>query len=736
MESWVRDMVLWRGVSLDAGAGFGQGRFRRSQWSPRGRRFWAGVAGAACLAASFVLANGYAKAATPCEAAQAAVKELYQYLEPGGEGPGWRKYLRDDQLEPQLAKGDDADYKTVVGVLGRYGTGAEGLQYAPFVKARRALVDWLTSLPAPPTDELPAAARAAKAAFLPPTDPDAEAAKTELLAALQRLDDRLKIGGEKGQGWAAYLKLDGAKHHLARAEKPDLAVLDAAYQRLAAGHDGLNLIWFADVRRALQSYLTTARLIGRADLRTQYQTVLEGLAGNLEEYRKSPSEETALAISATLEWLERAGQAKWLTRAVRQRLSHPNVLVKVSDDLVASRLAGPVEDTSPVQDYILGTDIRGTGHTTGQVSVELVPAQTAGQLDLVFKGKVDTDAVGYNGPVRIYSTGVAEIEGRKRLSLGAERIAGSPAASQAEVSTSINDIVSNKGRALVERLAWRRAMKQKAQAEYIAARHAEERFNERMDKQADELIAQANNDLQKKFRRPLLERRLFPELFRFQTTKDALYVTLLQAADGSLAAPGAPPEIPQSGDLSVKVHQSAITNLTNAALSGVILDEKRFRELAQEHLGPLAREKVPEENEDWSITFAPHQPISVTFDEGKFAITIRGQEYYADGETHPAMNVTAVYEIRKTERGFKALRQGKLSIFPPGFDPKSGEQLPPRIQMLRTMLERRFGKFLTEELTPKNLVVAAEGREPVQLQLTRLETTRGWLVLAWKKAAK
>ena len=98
------------------------------------------------------------------------------------------------------------------------------------------------------------------------------------------------------------------------------------------------------------------------------------------------------------------------------------------------------------------------------------------------------------------------------------------------------------------------------------------------------------------------------------------------------------------------------------------------------------------------------------------------------------MNVTAVYEIRKTGAGFKALRQGNLSVLPPDFDPHSDEQLPPKLQVLRTMLERNFGKFLTEELTPKNLVVPVQGREPMELQLTGWETTRGWLVLAFKQS--
>jgi len=695
------------------------------------------IPGAAFLAASLLLPSGYAAAPNPADGVRAAIRDLYRFLDTSGDGSNWRLYLRDAQLQAQLARGDAANPDEVLKLLSRYGTGAEELQSDAGVKVRRAMADWLAALPAPNADQLPGAARAAKTAFLPPTKADLDLAKADLLAAVARLDARLKIGGQRGEGWAAYLKLDALKEQLARSEAPDAAALTAAYRRLASRHDGLKLVWFADVRQALRHYLATSQFIGRADLRKQYETALEDLAGNVEKYRKDPSAETALAIGDGVSWLEQTGQAKWLVKAIRQRLSHPNVFVEVSVDLVSARLAMPIDETTPVQDYILGTDIQGTGRAVGQLSSETVPSEEAGRLDLVFRGRIDSDTTGYNGPVQILATGTTQMEARKQLSLTAERIVGSPAASQADTSTTINAICSNRGCALIERLAWRRAMKQKAQAECIASRHAEQRFNERMDKQADDLIAEANEKLAKRLRRPLAERQLMPEVFRLRTTRSSLGATLLQAADGSLAAPGAPPDVPSPGDLAVRLHQSAVNNFAHAALGGVVLDEKRLYELLEEYIGPVEPgERQPQDTEEWSITFAAQQPISVAFDEGKFALTIRGQEYYADGETHPAMNVTAVYRIQNTDRGWKAVRQGKLSIFPPGFNPDGGEQLAGRIQVLRTILERRFGKFLKEELIPKNLVFAPEGRQPVALQLTRWDSTRGWLVMAWKDVSE
>ncbi len=717
-----------------------RGGAHRNERRGRPARLWpigggwrpAGLAMGLLLVIAF-LGSTYAWSEAPQDRVRSAADALYAWLDAGGQGAPWREYLRHSQLEAQLAKGETADPKAVLDVLSRFGTGAPGLEQARFVEVRQALVQWLTALPGPSADELPAAARAAKAAFLPHTQTDLEVAKGDLLSALERLDARLKAGGARGADWRAYLKLETVEQQLARQDAPDLGVLDAAYLRLAAGYEGLGLVWFADLRQALRQYLTTARAIGQTKLRGLYEGVLEKLAGHLEAYRKTPSAEVALTIHAELGWLEQAGQAQWLVRAIRRRLSHPNLFAEVSSGLVASQLAGPVDDTSPVRDCILGTDIHGTGHTTGKLSVELVPSEEAAQLDLVFQGQIATDTIGYNGPAQIFATGTTQLGARKRLTIDAERVSASPAVSQAETSTTINGIADVKQRAIVERIASRRVAKQKGQAECIAARHAEDRFNERMDQQADDLIARENQRLRDKLRRPLVERRLFPEVLRFRTTRDSLQVLLLQAAGGALAAPAAPPEVSETADVAVRLHESAVNNFTTAALGGMLLEEKRFQELLTETVGLPPPKGTPEDKEEWSITFAPRQPIWVKFGDGGFTVTVSGSRYTADGKPYPGMNITAAYKIEKTDRGLKAVRQGDLVIFPPGFSPESGGQLSAREQVLRTMLDKRFGKFFEKQMTPKNVVVTAEGREPLELSLTRWETARGWLVLAWKK---
>jgi hypothetical protein len=151
-----------------------------------------------------------------------------------------------------------------------------------------------------------------------------------------------------------------------------------------------------------------------------------------------------------------------------------------------------------------------------------------------------------------------------------------------------------------------------------------------------------------------------------------------------------------------------------------------------ETFGLPERIETEGDDENWSITYAVRQPIAVSFGEDTFSVTVAGREYSNGQKEYPGMNVTAVYKIQKTDRGFKGVRQGKLSIFPPGFKPDSGRQLAAREQALRTVLERRFERFFGEELAPKNIVAEVEGKEPLELTLTHWRTTRGWLAMGWK----
>ena len=197
--------------------------------------------------------------------------------------------------------------------------------------------------------------------------------------------------------------------------------------------------------------------------------------------------------------------------------------------------------------------------------------------------------VGRNGPVCIYSTGRTCLSADKRFWLDEAGLHAHPAQAAAQAHTTINNIVSIKGRKFVEKIAWRRAGKQLCEAEAIASEHAACRLGARVDAQADPLIQKANEQFEAKVRKPLDERRAFPRALSFDTLASALEIHGTEALESQLAAPSAPPELTRPADVTLRIHESMINNVAETVLTGMRLNDDMVQRASLELLGTPAR---------------------------------------------------------------------------------------------------------------------------------------------------
>jgi hypothetical protein len=581
---------------------------------------------------------------------------------------------------------------------------------------------------------LPAACRAAKADFHPIGAADVAEAKRLLLETVERLDDRLTQDGANGDAWRKYLKWDVLQNELRGDKQPDQTLLMRVYACYNADYAGLDLVWFLDVQRALHNYIATAAVTDNQRVRAAYEKTLDELAAALERYLAAPATQDALTINESIRRLQSVHQAPGLIEAIQQDLAtRPNVYAEISADVVGAGLAESVDDVTDICDVILGTDIVGTAHTVGRTKAALAPQPDAAVIDALFFGTTTSDSVGYHGPVTIFSDSTTRLAACKRIWIDQDGLSSHPATSSAETDVVIRDIQSHKGRQLIEKMAWRRAEKQQAKAEAIASCHAEQRLNERIDRQADETLDKANQTYVEKFRRPFTERNLFPQTLAFSTTEKSLFVVALQAG-GKLAAPGAPPPVVDGADMTLRIHESAVNNLAFDALAGRIAHEEKLQATVTDLLGHLPEKmKGDDDGKPWAITFAPQRPITVSFADGGFKITLCGAKYYKGSDAHPAMNVTAAYKIERTPTGFKAVRQGDIEVFPPDFQPGSGQKISAREKVISTLLGKRFAKVFEPELLGEGLELPGRWKAAGKLMPIQVECRDGWLVIAWKR---
>jgi flagellar motor protein MotB len=580
----------------------------------------------------------------------------------------------------------------------------------------------------PPLGDLAAACKKAKAEFRPLGEADVERAKNALSEAIDRLDERLTQAGTNGDDWRKYLGLAKLRSDLQQNKVPDQSALDA----FSADHEGLELVWFVDVQKALQNYLSTSYAAKNPQaFRSYFDDKLGKLADSLGRYISKPTTEDAAVISESLSSLEQAHQVPTLVQAIQHCCVQPNLVGQMSAVVVGAGIVEPVDDTQSLRDCILGTDIHSTAHTVGQTSVELQPDPDRGLLDTLFFGTTHSDNIGYHGPVTIYSSATTRLAACKRLWIEETGLSAYPGVSNAVTEVQICDIQSNKGRRLVERMAWKRAGQQQGEAEQVASRHAEARLNERVDQQAADPLERANRDYVDKFYRPFTERKLFPQLFHFSTTERAIGITGLLAGCGKLAAPSAPPAVVEGADMSLRLHESAINNLAFDALAGRTVHEEKVQAAVTDALGKLPEKmKGDEDGQPWAITLATRQPISVTFADDGWKITIRGVQFQKGSDVAKNMNISAAYKIGKTPQGFKAVRQGKVQVAPTT-EKKSAQQVT-----VGVLLEKRFAKIFEPEILGQGLELGGRWKAAGKLMPIQVACRDGWLTIAWKRSAK
>jgi hypothetical protein len=669
----------------------------------------------------------FAQAATqPDDAVRSALATLDTWLGSGATAEGWSSFLKLPALRAELGKGDQADLAALEAVEKQLQSDTPGLERPRFVALREALENWTDELAIRQAPSLSQAVLQSEANFRPITAADVTASKAALVAAAGNLGDYLS--GSNGAAWKKYLQWPDLEAQL-KAEKPDLEVLAGIYRKLTADQVGLELPIFANTADAIERYVNDVAAQDET-LRDQFVEQLKGLSTAIEQYAKQPGEDSAIDIGTRLGWLESRRQVPTLIRIIRSQLSRPNLQVVASERLVGAGIEQPLDEVTPVRDYILGTSIRGDGHMVGKVTLELVPSDESAMFDTMLSGVVSSRTVGQNGPATIYSNGSTAVAGRKRIVINDQGFASYPATAAARTATQVTGIG---GSGMVQRVASRRVGEQKSQGERIAADHAADRVRSRMDKQINDQMAEAHANFHAKVRNPLLRRRELPDM-KFRSTTENLLLDVLAANRNQIAAPGTPPAIDVENDLAVQVHESMINNLATSLLGGVTLEEEELQKRVVEMRGSLPDSlKSDEERDPWSITFARNQPVSVKFTENALQITIRGQRYTSGDQDFRAMNVTANYKIELGEpdklgiRGIKLMRQGDLEIVPPG-EPR---RLSGREITLRTLLQKRFGKLFEPEVVYDGLILPGRWRQAGILDTKQLAVGGGWIAVAW-----
>jgi hypothetical protein len=565
------------------------------------------------------------------------------------------------------------------------------------------------------------------------------AVKNRLIAAVFQLNTYLSRQGKNGLSWKRYLKLDVLAAALQDVEPSD-EVLAACLRRLRSDYPGLERAVCTNVASALDHYLRAAGEHGRSTTQAQIEEKLDELAKALEALDGPPTREQLTAVADLLGWFSDRGMESELMTDVHAALSHPNLNVHVSQDLIASGSLRRINnEPRPVRDFILGTTIVGTGRTNGWVRTRLLPDSERGLFEVKITATNTAQTMGYNGPAIISTKSVTPLRGTKRFYLDQTGFHVWQATSCAEAHSQICGIGSSKpglrGR-IVQRVATKRAAQQKGLGEQIASRHAEQQLDARLDTEANAQLGRAHADYLAKIRNPLVRLAQWPREVRMASTLERLRITVLYDSASRFAATISPPDMPEQATMAVQFHESMVNNYGDGLLAGRTLQQADLDRLSLDLFGKRPQQLVSDEEKGpWTMTFAGQEPIRLRVDGGRASFTLRGRRFGSvERMVETPLDITAHYELLRENGAAKGKRLGEdIEVQPTGFVPGKRKMTVREIRDA-SFVRNRFNDFFTEEITSQGLVLPGQWAQAGRLELVELLADHGWVTLAWRRA--
>ena len=590
-------------------------------------------------------------------------------------------------------------------------------------------------LPAQRLEQLANQALQATDTFRPAGDAALESAAAGLRQALVPLDALLGRS-KSGAAWRTYLDWPALEAQAASGLAADPSTLRRLEELLNATETGLDMPEFVRVRKAVTRYAEVADA-ARGNGANRMSQRLGAVASSLLSASATGSAESLAPLPPILERLVEAGQAPEVVAAIRGANSQPNILLEVHESLLARAVNRPVDQMMPVDEVMLGTRVRGSGHTRGNVRLDFVPSSDRAAFDLVFDATNVANTRGSQGPVTVNSRGVTNLGARRRFFLDEHTAVASPVQASAATDTTITGIAVNTrfGKRLIQKIASRKIAETKPKAEAIAEGRARDRLRRQFQEQTEPALAQFKDQFQEKVRGPLEKQGLYPEMLHMNTTDTTLAITARKAAVRQLAAASHPPAAAAGNLISARVHESAINNMLEEKLGGRVITQADVDRMARE-----GKAKMPEslgsdpDQKPWAVTFAKHRPVTVAVDDGRVKVMVRGDKFVSGDRSFPGMDIWATYAIATSSQGMHLVREGDVQIYPPGFKPGGREKLSMAETSLRRILQKRFDKLCRDVIDIPDLPLQGELASAGPLSMKQLVARKdGWVVAGWRR---
>ncbi|WP_146527795.1 hypothetical protein [Novipirellula artificiosorum] len=577
--------------------------------------------------------------------------------------------------------------------------------------------------------------RSAEATVQPDRFPDLASAKRSVSDASNVVRSAVyaRTDAENAKAWLDYLDLEPVAEAM-EDDQSTAKLASAAFElrhRLVGNVAGLEIDVIRDLRASVEDLISAIRFRDPEKSVEPFRKQLASLADRMEGMGRVPSAEDAAAISAIVGLIDESNQAGETVAVIRQIFGRPNLAIHVGESMVTRSVNRAVNESRPVRDCILGTRIVGDATTQGAVTANLLPAMGSARIQVALTGHVTTKSLGYNGPVRLRTTGHGDVSAIRTLHVNEQGVTMEPVFATVALKTNIDAIEHRLG--IVRRIAQKRAAEQKPQADRIAVAKMQQQVGSEFAQQTSEATAIEPPDLSSRIA-PILKRLSLEEPARlWGSTDDAIFVDATFRRSDQIASVVSRPPIRESFELAIQVQESMVDNALGPFLAGRTINEREINELLKSAGRPPTSDGAEgdERDDSFELDFARVQPIVFEARDGAIRIGLRGTRF-AQGkqELKVAMEITAKYRPARTLEGrWLLLRDQDVGVDFPGRKRLSLSQTG-----LKRNIQKKFTDVFPETLLDRTLEVPSSLEVEVlrgrQFRPTLIEAQDGWLTIA------
>jgi hypothetical protein len=508
-----------------------------------------------------------------------------------------------------------------------------------------------------PIDELLAQARTS---FRPVTQDDVLLAVSKVRDGLRAVESYTGTEGQIAASWRSYLDWERQAERLDQNGGPDAGYWMRIYRRVTRNQGGLEHSSFEQYRKAVRELSLVMAAANSPDQSREFEATLDQLAVLIQSPHEMSEADHADQVSLLLDDLARQQQVGELIGALRQQYSHPNVVIKLPAKVLEPTRSEPIETDFPVNDYIGGAAVRGTGHLSATRAFSFVPNDSRLEMRISITGVSHSTTTGTKDQVTVRTAGEFPFTSEAEVVFDRRGFSLAPFRTRGQLKTRITGISSGYRRRARANVARREVYARRESDRREAQRNAITDLNTLLDEELGSTIADLQNDYRQRFYRPLQRLDRAPQTMQCRSEANAATIEMLFADSTQLG-------VRQPADLSADsewlrclIHQSAINNFATV-LSGrtealdvalrrfLTVGESAAGQQVDQNVDQQADQQAEQEPDTVWMTFADQRPLRAECHDDEVTLTLSGKAYTYRKQRYSGMDIILRYRLTASE---------------------------------------------------------------------------------------